>query len=299
MTQTLHIQNPIRFLALGDSYTIGHNVPVNARWPVQLSDSLNARGIQLDTLRIIATTGWRTDNLINAIKNQHLEDQEYNLVSLLIGVNNQYQGRPFSQYMTEFPALVDSAIHYAGGDKSKVFIVSIPDWAYTPYGQQSSNPNQISAEIDQYNLFAKQIADNLQIAFFDITPSSRLGLQNPSYVAGDGLHPSGIQYTEWIKLILEFIDTQITSTNENQNHTLEVNLSPNPTSDIINIEFPASHSEPSFHVKVYNLTGKLMSEQSIVGNSCEISLGDMPDGLYLIKINSGEYQSIKKIIKKQ
>src|SRR5664279_4313226 len=122
MTQTLQIQSPVRFLALGDSYTIGESVAPTLRWPMQLSDSLQARGIPTDTLRIIATTGWRTDNLINAIKNQHLESQNYNLVSLLIGVNNQYQGRPFSQYVTEFPALVDSAIRYAGGDKTKVFI---------------------------------------------------------------------------------------------------------------------------------------------------------------------------------
>ncbi len=298
MTQTLQIQSPVRFLALGDSYTIGESVAPILRWPVQLSDSLEARGITTDTLRIIATTGWRTDNLINAIKNQHLTNQNYNLVSLLIGVNNQYQGRPFSQYVTEFPALVDSAIRYAGGDKSHVFIVSIPDYAYTPFGQQSSNPGQISVEIDQYNTYAKQIADNLQIAFFDITPISRLGLQHPNYVANDGLHPSGIQYTEWVKLILAYIDNEITQTKEIETNTLVVNISPNPTSDKITIDIPGSSHDQKFEVKIYNLTGKMMSEQSVRGTSFSISLDNMPDGLFLLKINSGDRQTVKKVIKK-
>ncbi|MEP6793086.1 MAG: GDSL-type esterase/lipase family protein [Saprospiraceae bacterium] len=298
MTQTLQIQSPVRFLALGDSYTIGQSVAPTLRWPVQLSDSLQARGIPTDTLRIIATTGWRTDNLINAIKNQHLENNNYNLVSLLIGVNNQYQGRPFSQYVAEFPALVDSAIRFAGGDKTKVFIVSIPDYAYTPFGQQSSNPGQISAEIDQYNTYAKQIADNLQIAFFDITPISRLGLQHPSYVANDGLHPSGIQYTEWVKLILEYIDNQITGTKEFENNQLLVTICPNPTPDRITIDIPRSNYDQKFDLRIYNLTGKLMSEQFERGDSFSISLDNMPDGLYLLKINSGEKQTVQKVIKK-
>ncbi|MGB3079290.1 MAG: GDSL-type esterase/lipase family protein [Saprospiraceae bacterium] len=298
LTQKLQIQSPVRFLALGDSYTIGQSVSPTLRWPVQLSDSLIARGYALDTLKIIATTGWRTDNLINAIKNQHLEFQNYNLVSLLIGVNNQYQGRPFSQYVAEFPALLDSAIHYAGGDKSKVFIVSIPDYAYTPFGQQSSNPGQISAEIDQYNAFVKQIADNLQIAFFDITPISRLGLQHPNYVANDGLHPSGIQYTEWVKLILEYIDNEITGIKHIEDTQLEVDISPNPTSDHITIDIPASTQDQKYDLRIYNLTGKLMSEQSVRGTSFSISLENMPDGLYFLKINSGDRQTVKKVLKK-
>ncbi len=297
-TQTLQIQSPVRLLALGDSYTIGQSVAPTLRWPVQLSDSLIARGYTLDTQRIIATTGWRTDNLINAIRNQHLESQNYNLVSVLIGVNNQYQGRPFSQYVAEFPALVDSAIRYAGGDKTKVFIVSIPDYAYTPFGQQSSNPGQISSEIDQYNAYAKQIAENQQIAFFNITPISRLGLQHPSYVANDGLHPSGIQYTEWVKIILEYIDIEITGTTEIENNQLLVNISPNPTTDRITIDIPGSSHDQKYDLRIYNLTGKLMSQQSERGSSFSISLDSIPDGLYLLKINSGDRQTVKKVIKK-
>ena len=104
--QGLTIQSPLRYLALGDSYTIGQSVSQVARWPAQLADSLALRGYETEALRVIATTGWRTDNLINAVRNQNLEDENYNLVSILIGVNNQYQGRPFSQYIDEFPAPV-------------------------------------------------------------------------------------------------------------------------------------------------------------------------------------------------
>lgn len=298
MAQTLQIQNPVRFLALGDSYTIGQSVAYNARWPIQLADSLATRGFTIDTVRFIATTGWRTDNLNNAIKNHHLENLNYNLVSLLIGVNNQYQGHPFSQYVTEFPALLDSAIRYAGGDKSKVFVVSIPDYAYTPFGQQSGNPGQISAQLDQYNQYAAHIADSLNIAFFDITPISRLGLQHPEYVANDGLHPSGIQYNEWVKVMLGFIDDQITSSHEPAMTELEVTISPNPASDRIVITFPDTEVKNIFDVKLYNLTGKLISEETMTRGFGDISLENLPDGLYFVKINSGEKQVVKKIIKR-
>lgn len=207
-SQNLNIQSPVRMLALGDSYTIGQSVATGMRWPTQLGDSLIKRGYQIDEIRYIATTGWRTDDLVQAIKGQNLQSQNYNLVSLLIGVNNQFQHAPFSKYESEFPALLDSAIRYAGGDPSRVFVVSIPDYAFTPYGQGSSNPNTISIELDQYNNYAKSIADAKGVVFFNITPISRLGVQKPEYVANDNLHPSGIQYTEWVKLMLEFIDSQ-------------------------------------------------------------------------------------------
>src|SRR5688572_7425909 len=260
--QSLTIEDPIRFLALGDSYTIGQNVQTDGRWPVQLADSLEQRGFIIDTLTIIATTGWRTDNLINAIKNKNLEDKNYNLVSLLIGVNNQYQGRPFSQYVNEFPALVDSAIRYAGGDRSHVFIVSIPDYAYTPFGQQSGNPDQISEEIDQYNEYSRHVADSLQITYFDITPISQLGLVNPSYVASDGLHPSGIQYTEWVKLMLAHIDQQLTGT-EPQLPPIDysIEISPNPFQDHITIKLAEMMEPQKALIQIYTITGELMLEQ--------------------------------------
>ncbi len=298
MAQSLNLQNPVKFLALGDSYTIGQSVPADARWPVQLTDSLQARGYDSDGLRIIATTGWRTDNLINAIRNQNLASEGYNLVSLLIGVNNQYQGRPFSQYISEFPALVDSAIRYAGDDPSHVFIVSIPDYAYTPFGQQSSNPAQISIEIDQYNNYARQVAADKGIYFFDITPISRLGLQYPSYVAGDGLHPSEVQYTEWVRLILAYIDSQTTGEESLKELNLDVAIHPNPATDKISIEIPVSNPGPAFTARLYNLTGKLISQHNFSGNHFDISIAGQPEGLYFLKIISGDKQAIRKVVKR-
>jgi len=298
MAQGIDVENPIRFLALGDSYTIGQSVPTNMRWPVQLSDSLAVRGIQTDTLSIIATTGWRTDNLINAIRNKDLEDKNYNLVSLLIGVNNQYQGRPFSQYVNEFPALVDSAIRYAGGDRSHVFIVSIPDYAYTPFGQQSGNPDQISEEIDQYNEYSRHVADSLQITYFDITPISQLGLVNPSYVASDGLHPSGIQYTEWVKLMLAHIDQQLTGT-EPQLPPIDysIEISPNPFQDHITIKLAEMMEPQKALIQIYTITGELMLEQYHKGGLASLMSAGWPDGIYILKVIYGRHQLVKMVLK--
>lgn len=241
--QSLTIEQPIRFLALGDSYTIGESVSVNERWPVQLKDSLITKGINFDTLQIIATTGWRTDNLLTAITNKSLESKNFNLVSLLIGVNNQYQGRPISQYKIEFPKLLDSAIRYAGGDTSKVFVISIPDYAYTPFGQSTGNPSQISQEIDTYNFINKQITDSFGIKYFDITPMSRQGLMQPNLVASDGLHPSGVQYTDWVKLMLEHIDSVIAvSIKENYFEDSGIKVFPNPATHTIRIEYPSTEA---------------------------------------------------------
>src|SRR5205085_2134530 len=121
-----------------------------------------------------------------------------------------YQGVPVAQYKKEFPQLLDSAIRYAGGDRSRVFIVSIPDYAYTPFGQQSSNPSQISSELDLYNQLSRHYADSAHIRYFDITGISRQGIAKPTYVAQDGLHPSGVQYAQWVKQNLRHVDSTLT-----------------------------------------------------------------------------------------
>lgn len=200
--QSVQTTNPVRFLALGDSYTIGQSVVEEDRWPVQLVAALEENGNTIEELKIIAQTGWRTDNLITAINNVQ-PDSNYNLVSLLIGVNNQYQVREFSQYETEFEQLLSKAVALAGGKKESVFVVSIPDYGYTPFGE--SNQETISAEIDMYNLKGSEIADNYDIPFVNITPVSREGLDKPEYVAGDNLHPSEQMYTKWVDLILPLI----------------------------------------------------------------------------------------------
>lgn len=195
----LVIEDNAKFLALGDSYTIGESVVANDRWPVQLMDSLSAHGLEFVDCKIIATTGWRTDNLAHAIRDAKIKT-EYTLVSLLIGVNNFYQGKPLENYETEFKSLLETAIKLAGGIKSRVFVLSIPDYGYTPFGK--NDQATISEGIDKFNSANESIAKKLNVKYYSITDISRRGLNEPDLVAFDGLHPSGKMYAEWIKRIL-------------------------------------------------------------------------------------------------
>lgn len=191
-------QRAEKYLALGDSYTIGESVKVDERWPAQLSKTLIASGRMIDEPVIIATTGWRTDNLKNAIVNADLKN-EYDLVSLLIGVNNQFQAKPVDQYAIEFEDLLLSAITLAKGVSSNVFVVSIPDYGYTPYGK----PRQIeiSKAIDHFNEVSEKITRKHGVKYFYITDISRRGLDQADLVAADGLHPSGKMYEVWVERI--------------------------------------------------------------------------------------------------
>lgn len=192
----------IKYLALGDSYTIGESVCESCRFPEQLKKRLKNKLPQNSySLDIIAQTGWTTANLIAAI-NQEKLDFDYDLVSLLIGVNNQYQKINFSVYEKEFPELVRKSIAFAKGDKTKLLVVSIPDYAYTPFGQKNGNLARISIEIDQYNAFAKKYCSDQGIAFINITEITRNGLTNPKLVANDELHPSETAYALFVKQIL-------------------------------------------------------------------------------------------------
>lgn len=190
------------YLALGDSYTIGESVCETCRFPEQLKKSLKNLNEQNNfSLEIIAQTGWTTTNLISAIETKN-PSAKYDLVTLLIGVNNQYQNRAFSLYEKEFPELVTKAISLAKGDKTKLIVVSIPDYAYTPFGQGASNPATISTEIDRYNTFAKSYCEANAISYINITDITRQGLSNTSLVASDGLHPSTDAYTLFIQRLL-------------------------------------------------------------------------------------------------
>lgn len=190
----------MKYLALGDSYTIGESVAPEERWPVQLAHQLRQRGKAVEGPTIIATTGWRTDNLQNGMTIARLQP-EYDLVSLLIGVNNQYQGRPLAQYQTEFEALLREAIRLARGNKANVFVVSIPDYGYTPFGQPRQE--KISRELDAFNEANRALTEQLGVKYIYITDISRQGLQDPALVAADGLHPSGKMYGLWVARILE------------------------------------------------------------------------------------------------
>lgn len=205
------ISKSVNYLALGDSYTIGQSVCETCRFPEQLKTSLKALYPQTSfSLKIIATTGWTTSNLISAIKEQN-PDSNYDLVTLLIGVNNQYRGRDFSVYEKEFPELVTKAIALAKGDKKNVVVVSIPDYAYTSFGMMYGTENQkkISEEIDKYNTFAQNYCINNEITFVSITDISRQGLSNKNLVASDGLHPSETAYKMFVERMLPKVKTAL------------------------------------------------------------------------------------------
>ena len=201
-SQMLTKARPVKFLALGDSYTIGESVAELQRWPVQLTQALKADGYTCYNPEILAVTGWRTDDLKNALATSALP-KDYNLVSLLIGVNNQYQGKSAADYQTEFEELLDLAIQHGGGDHSRVFVLSIPDYGFTPFGQ--AQQARTSAEIDTFNAINRSVSKKKNVTYIDITDISRLGLKDPSLVAEDGLHPSGKMYRLWVNRILETI----------------------------------------------------------------------------------------------
>lgn len=189
-----------RYLALGDSYTIGEAVPEGARWPVQLAQRLRADGIALAPPRIIATTGWTTDELSTAMDAAEPLG-EWELVSLLIGVNNQYRGRDAETFRSEFRALLERSIRLAQHRPERVFVLTIPDWGVTPFGAQSGrDQGEIARQLDAYNAVVAEEARRRNVALVDIAPVSRKA--GAVMVADDGLHPSSALYTEWMKLAL-------------------------------------------------------------------------------------------------
>ncbi len=190
------------YLALGDSYTIGEGVASDGRWPMQLVAALRAAGIALDTPDIIAATGWSTDELDAAI-DAAAAHGPYALVSLLIGVNNQYRGRDVGNYAVEFEALLLRAIGFAGGDAARVLVLAIPDWGVTPFAAGSGrDAAQIARELDAYNAAAARLCAAHGVAFVDTAPVSRACGGEPAMLADDGLHPSAALYAEWTRLAL-------------------------------------------------------------------------------------------------
>lgn len=200
MTDDTNEAQSMTFLALGDSYTIGESVGESLRWPVQLANQMSKAGVTINAPQIIATTGWTTNELQDAISDASLEES-YDMVSLLIGVNNQFRGYKFSQYEREFVELLDQAIGFAGGDVSKVFVVSIPDYGVTPFGERYE-PDKIARELDQYNAYARSKAEEKGVLFFDITPISKEAATQPDLIAEDKLHPSGSMYTRWVEEVI-------------------------------------------------------------------------------------------------
>lgn len=197
----------IRYLALGDSYTIGESVDERDRWPNQLASLVEASpefeksgGVEVT---IIARTGWTTDELWQGIQAREISPP-YDLVSLLIGVNNQYRGRDLEEYREQFVFLLNKSIEYAGGEADRVIVVSIPDWGVTPFAGDR-DPKQIAREIDQFNTINREETEKAGGHYIDITPVSRQAATNPALLAGDGLHPSGEMYAEWADLALPIV----------------------------------------------------------------------------------------------
>ncbi len=190
----------LSYLALGDSYTIGESVEEEERFPVQLSRELNTRGYRANPPVIIARTGWTTGNLLKAIGNEK-PGTSYDLVSLLIGVNNQYRGENIELYREQFTQLLDSAIRYAGGLSDHVFVLSIPDYGVTPFAA-SRDPEKIRQEIDLYNTINREISLKKLVNYVDITGISREAANDLSLLAPDQLHPSGTMYARWVEALL-------------------------------------------------------------------------------------------------
>lgn len=197
----------LSYLALGDSYTIGEAVDAQDRWPVQLASRLTEAGIAVAEPKIIATTGWTTDELKAGIEKENVSDT-YDMVSLLIGVNNQYRGYPLEEYKPQFEELLNMAIGFAGGDRDKVFVVSIPDYGVTPFGQ-GKDAQKIGDEVDAFNAANKAITDRYGIQYFDINPVSKTALGVDELNASDGLHPSGKMYTLWVDIIYPGIKAKL------------------------------------------------------------------------------------------
>jgi lysophospholipase L1-like esterase len=192
----------LRYLALGDSYTIGEDVVETQSYPFQLFERFKQSNVPVNMHKIIARTGWTTADLKNGISQEKI-DSNWHLVSLLIGVNNQYRGQPISRFETEFRELLQWAIALAGGKAERVFVVSIPDYGVTPFGINSGKGPQISMEIDNYNTIKEDIAKEYNVAFHYITDISRQAQNDPTLLAPDKLHPSGKMYKMWVDRFYE------------------------------------------------------------------------------------------------
>lgn len=199
------------YLAIGDSYTIGESVPATENFPNQTVQLLQKENNITAEARIIAKTGWTTDELEAGILAADKEDPllpSYDFVSLLIGVNNQYRGRSVEDYKPEFEALLKKAIRFTGNNASHVVVLSIPDWGITPFAE-GRNRSQIAAEIDAYNKANKEIALQYKVHYIDITSWTREATTDHSLLAADGLHPSGKEYKRWAMKIATWISTLI------------------------------------------------------------------------------------------
>jgi len=199
----------LSYLALGDSYTIGEGVDPAARWPQQLVAGLRDIGVAVDDAQIIATTGWTTDELEAGI-DAAAPRGPFDLVSLLIGVNDQYRGRSVDDYRPRFTALLQRALGFAGDRPQRVLVLSIPDWGVTPYAREHNRDRvQVGQELDAYNAAAAAICAEHGVAFIDITDLSRVPGAEAVMLVDDGLHPSAAMYALWTERAFQVARVQL------------------------------------------------------------------------------------------
>lgn len=210
-TATATDHEPLRYLALGDSYTVGEGVSTAQAWPQQLVARLREDGLAIGDAQIVATTGWTTDELSAGMDAATLVPP-YDFVTLSIGVNNQYRGRDTDNYRREFAALLQRAIALAGRRPERVVVVSIPDWGVTRFGRGSDrDPATVARELDTFNAINRDEAQRAQVAWADVAAISREAGAAPAQLAEDGLHPSGLQYAHWLEAILPLARRAVSS----------------------------------------------------------------------------------------
>jgi lysophospholipase L1-like esterase len=191
------------YLALGDSYTIGEGVVAGERWPVRLAAAVREAGAPLDDPVIVARTGWTTSELDAALDAAPPADRPFALVSLLVGVNDQYRGYGIDVFRAGLARLLSRAVEHAGGEASRVILVSIPDWSVTPFAAADARgATAIASEIDRFNDAARRLGVALGARWADVTTASREAARNPRLLAADGLHPSAAMYASWVPIVL-------------------------------------------------------------------------------------------------
>lgn len=286
--QTIKVNEPVRMLALGDSYTIGQSVPVSGRWPVQFINRLEEQyGITDGEVDIIAQTGWTTTNLKTAIRYQLDETKSYNLVSLLIGVNNQFQGRSQDEYTTEFTELLQTALSIVSNEPDRVFVLSIPDYAYTPSFEGSTS---ISREIDQFNALNRSITYSYLVPYVNVTDISRRGLLQPTLVASDGLHPSEKQYGEWVEKVLESVEQVDYGVFTGPDRAAQ-------TSWVLHDHYLELKGDPPGGTfRLIDLSGRAVVTQNLYPGQTMIRIPSLPEGIYVAHLKSDRIVLRKKLL---
>ncbi len=286
--QRIAIEQPVKLLALGDSYTIGESVPPVESWPEQFIDELRNLGVDAEEPGIIAETGWTTQFLINAIKTRDPRPGDYNLVSLLIGVNNQYKGQRIDLYEPQFRQLLETALSLAGGDTNHVFVLSIPDYSYTP---SHSSVEGVSEAIDAYNAINRRVSEEMGVPYVDITFISRQGLNRSNLVASDDLHPSAQQYKEWVMEILRLVDipsANSISPSESDEPGIQWRQEGN------NLVIRSSPGEDNLY-RVFDMSGREKYRNTASAGQLSIPVSTWKPGVYMLDETSHEGKRVEKI----